>query len=433
MKILESYILKENLRPFFVSAAIVTFVMLLDKLIDLLNLIIEKRLDILAIYSLFSLSLPFIIALSIPMSVLVATILSFGRMSVDNELVAFKASGINIFKLMKPVIISAFLLSLFMLYFNNNILPETNHSLKKLMIRISYQRPVTMIKQGQFTQIKNYSIYVSELVGDIMHGVVIYTRQANMFPHTIVSRKGTIEVSADGNSLKAVLYEGEYHERDEKEPGKYSIRTFDELTINLPDLGYQAFAGEIDHRSDREIKTRDMVKINRNRYEDILQDKSEIPQIRERIEEIKELPGTAANRREIIRQENMLSMRLGRIAENERKIREFEVEIYKKYAIAFACLIFVFLGVPIGMMTRTSGVGMAFTVSTFIFIIYYIGLVTGEQLGDNGTIPPLLAMWLPNMIFSVTGFYLVYTTMKYDRFIDLKSLKDKLLRAIKLG
>ena len=122
MKILERYILRENTKPFLVSLLVLTFVFLLDKLIELLNLIIDKRLDISAIISVFSLSLPFMLALTVPMAVLVATIMSFGRLSVDNELVAFKSCGINIYTLMRSTVIAALILSVAMVYFNNEVL-----------------------------------------------------------------------------------------------------------------------------------------------------------------------------------------------------------------------------------------------------------------------------------------------------------------------
>jgi len=108
MKILERYILKENFKPFVVSLMVTTFVMLLDKIIDLLNLIIEKHLDVLTIVSIFGLSLPFILALTIPMAILLASIMSFGRLSVDNELIAFKSCGINIFTLLRPTVIASY-------------------------------------------------------------------------------------------------------------------------------------------------------------------------------------------------------------------------------------------------------------------------------------------------------------------------------------
>ncbi|HOQ80518.1 MAG TPA: LptF/LptG family permease, partial [Candidatus Cloacimonadota bacterium] len=111
MKILERYFFWENIKPFLLSLVVITFVMMLDRLIDLLNVIIEKQLDFLTIISLFSLSLPFILALSVPIAVLTSSIMSFGRMAVDQELTAVKACSVNIYKKMTLLYIIALFLA----------------------------------------------------------------------------------------------------------------------------------------------------------------------------------------------------------------------------------------------------------------------------------------------------------------------------------
>nr|HPM04316.1 LptF/LptG family permease [Candidatus Cloacimonas sp.] len=111
MKILKRYILKEHLSPFLISLLVVTFVLLIDRIIDLLNLIIEKKLPWQTIAELFGLSLPYMLALSIPMAVLVATILAFGRMSVDREIIAIKSSGVNVYSMIGPLVATAVLLT----------------------------------------------------------------------------------------------------------------------------------------------------------------------------------------------------------------------------------------------------------------------------------------------------------------------------------
>ncbi len=159
MKILSKYILKEHTGPFFLSIIIITFVMLLDRILDLLNLVITKHLGLLTTVKVFGLSLPFMLALSIPMGVLVSTILAFGRLSSDNEITAFKASGINIYSMMRPVVITAILLSMFMIYFNNSILPDSNFALKNLLIKIHSRRPTSELEAGIFTKLQDYNFY----------------------------------------------------------------------------------------------------------------------------------------------------------------------------------------------------------------------------------------------------------------------------------
>ncbi|MBN1327791.1 MAG: LptF/LptG family permease [Candidatus Cloacimonetes bacterium] len=442
MKILERYILKENITPFLVSLMVTTFVMLLDKLIDLLNLIIEKKLDVFTIISIFSLSLPFMLALTVPMAVLLASIMSFGRFSVDNELVAFKSCGINVYTLMRPTVIAAVFLSLFMIYFNNSILPETNHKLKNLMIKANYRRPVTAIVPGTFTSLKNYTIYAKDRVEDQLLGIIIYVREGTKFPQTITAARGNIELRNGGNSLKAYLYDGQMHERDNTDPASYQLSSFKRFVLNLPDLGYQLNEEGSDYRGDRELSSKAMQKIVKTRSQEkdiIIQNiktiKNEIAilesdSLKHQYATERELENE--RKRNLKKNQNMLKIESDRLEKVENDINKYLVELHKKYSIAVACLIFVLIGAPIGMMTRTSGIGMAFTVSSFVFLIYYGTLTLGEELADKGVISPFIAMWISNIIFAILGIYLIIISVKELKFINIQGFLQKIARRIRL-
>ncbi len=432
MKILERYILKENFKPFVVSLMVTTFVMLLDKIIDLLNLIIEKHLDILTIISIFGLSLPFILALTVPMAILLASIMSFGRLSVDNELIAFKSCGINIFTLLKPTVIAALFLSFFMVYFNNAVLPQTNHMLKNMMIKANYRRPATAIVPGTFNSMKNYTIYVKERIDDELFGILIYNREKTKFPQTISAERGRIELANGGNSLKAILYNGQMHERDQKNPDKYNISEFKKFTLNLPDLGYKVNQEGTDYRGDRELSSRAMQKIVNERKNKIELLNTEIEDIQENINEINSKE-EAINKNELKKNYNRLNLKKDKITTLKSDVRKYQVEIHKKYAIAFACVIFVLIGAPIGMMTKTSGVGMSFSVSAVVFLIYYGSLTLGEELADKGVVSPFLAMWVSNIIFSIIGIYLVVISVKEMKTLDLTKIRNKVNKFLGFG
>ncbi|MFO7896197.1 MAG: LptF/LptG family permease [Candidatus Cloacimonadales bacterium] len=433
MKILEKYILKENLKPFLVSLFVATFVMLLDKIIDLLNLIIEKKLDFVTITSIFGLSLPFILALTVPMAVLLASIMSFGRLSTDHELVAFKSCGINIYSLLKPVLLVALLLSLGMVYFNNQILPNTNHMLKNKMIKANTRRPATAIVPGSFNTMKNFTIYAKERIDEKLYGIMIYDKQNKKYPQTISAEWGEVYFSNNGNTLKAVLHNGQSHERDAREPDKYVFTEFETFTINIPDLGYKYYDEESNYRGDRELSSQAMLQIVDEKRAEKANLEKEIMTLNLDISTVDlENNRPKVQERELRGIKNKLNIKQDKLQNAESEINKYLVEVHKKYAIAFACFIFVLIGAPVGMMTKTSGVGMAFSVSSLVFLIYYGTLTFGEELADNGLVSPFLAMWFSNILLGIVGIYLIIISVREMRILDLQAVLDKILVKIKL-
>ncbi len=430
MKILEKYILKENFKPFTISLVVITFVMLLDKVLDLLNLIIEKHLDFPTIVNVFGLSLPFMLALSIPMAVLMASIISFGRLSTDNELTAFKSCGINIYRLIKPTVIAAFFISLFMIYFNNEILPNTNHKLKNLLIQIHYKRPATEIKPGIFNKIKDLTIFVKDRENDIMKGMLIYDNKDTRFPRVISAKTGKIILGNGGNSLKAILFNGEMIEQDKKDHGKVQVRKFKRFVMNLPDLGYKMNDLDSNYRGDREMTSQMLLDKIQERKELISKSNLRITDLKKKLNKVVKDSLNYQKAKKIKSLNNMISMEKSKIKSHKVRINEFEVEYHKKFAIAFACLIFVLIGIPVGIMTKTSGIGTSFSVSSIVFLFYYSSLVGGEELADRGFMSPFLSMWVANFVFGVLGIFLVYLSMKEERTIPINKISDWIVKKL---
>ncbi len=426
MKILERYFFWESLKPFILSLIVITFVMMLDRLVDLLNIIIEKQLDILTIISLFSLSLPFIMALSVPLSVLSSSIMTFGRMSVDQELTAAKACGINIYKKLTHLYIISILLAASMAYFNDFILPETNHTLKNLMIKVTYRKPINAIKAGTFTVLNNVSIYASESVGDELRGVIIYNRESSNFPMSITAQKGTIKIEDNATKVIVTLYNGEIHEKDPKDANKYQIRYFKKYTMIRTDLGFELDNSPTSYRGDREMTSVQFKEMIKERTKTLNAVNKEVDHLKSELDKLPKNKNNPIVYDEFKKFSTMYNLKQGEKREIEKTLRMFQVEIQKKYALAFACFVFFLIGAPVGMMTKSSGIGMAFSVSAVIFIFYYMMLVGGEELGDRGFIQPYIAMWLPNFIFLMLGLVLTYTSYKEKSFFDLTRLSVRI-------
>lgn len=424
-RILEKYLIKELAGPFIITLFTITFVLLLDQIMDMLNLIIEKNLDFLTIINVFALAIPFLLALSIPMSVLMSTILAFGRLSVDRELVAMKSGGVNIFRATRPIYIMALLLSLFMIYFNNKILPETNHKFSNLRVKISMKKPMKIITPGEYIDFGKYTVMVNSVSEDEMQGIIIYDRSTTQFPKTIVAERGKIIPIPQGNSLKAVLYNGEMHERDTKKGSKYRVSTFQEFNLNILDLQNKVTINDRKYRGDREMSSEQLVASIREEEEKIALFDDYNNDIKEKIAVTEDKVADSENkkllRRKINSYRNKIEINNKEKEYSEERIRNFLVEYHKKFAMSFACLIFCLLGVPIGIMTKSSGIGSSFSVSAVIFLVYYVALIGGERLADKGLVDAGLSMWISNIIFTVVAIFLTYRAKYESSLIDFSN------------
>ncbi|MCB5248704.1 MAG: LptF/LptG family permease [Candidatus Cloacimonadales bacterium] len=430
--ILKRYILKEHISPFLISLLVVTFVLLIDRIIDLMNLIIEKQLPLGIVLEVFGLSLPYMLALSIPMAVLVATILAFGRMSVDREIIAVKSSGVNIYSMLTLLIIAAVLLTGLMVYFNHWFLPNTNHKLKNLMLKVAYYKPMTIIEAGEYNYLLDYTVWCGENTEEELRDVIIYDRSESRFPRTIYAESGNVIQMNNGNALRITLLNGQMQKRNEQEAGKYQTTIFAKYVINVKDLGNRTDMAETGYRSDREMTYEQLTGTLKDRKKELSEKMEELKKLESRIAAGTITADPYASQTEQRRLHSMKQVALNRIQELEANIRALEVEYHKKFALSFAIIIFIMIGVPLGLMTRTSGIGMAFSVSSVIFLIYYVALNMGEQLADKGSFNPFFSMWFSNIIFFVLALLLIWGSIREKRLFDtqvllwrLKHLKNR--------
>src|SRR3990172_1715708 len=263
MKILPLYILREHIGPFLFGLFIITFVLVMDFILEILNLIITRGLNAYTVLQMFGLNLAWMLALSIPMAVLVATLMAFGRMSADNEITALRSTGVSLYRIVFPVILASLVIAVGLVFFNNLILPDANHKARLLMTQIYQKRPTLNIKENVFIdEIPGYHILIKRIdprsskIGDIL----IYDQRDRIIPRTIFAKKGNLEFSADGNTLIMELYDGEIHETDEKEPTQYRRVTFDKQVIFINEVTPELTLAGSDYRTDREMSVERMRK-----------------------------------------------------------------------------------------------------------------------------------------------------------------------------
>jgi lipopolysaccharide export system permease protein len=390
MSILCRYYVKEHLVPFFLALLVLTFILIMNRIFELVFNIVGKGLSTFVVLKVFILSLPFIIALTVPMAVLVAVITVFGKSSQDFEIIAIKSGGVNLYRLIVPVLIAVFLLSMGMVYFNNHILPEANHTVKNLLIDINEKKPTMRLKEGIFTSpFKGYDIYIRKIDQRTsnIYDVLIYESQKGKLTKVVISDSGKM-ATAEGK-IMLLLLNGEMHEIDQSEPLHYRKLAFEKHTIVFP-YDDEFVEKERKYRSDRELSAAAM--------------KARIKDVEKEIVKIGDETGGSERDRE------------RRIKIKQKEINRYKVEIQKKYSIPFASVVFLFLGVPLGIKTRKGGVAVATAISILFFVIYYIFLVGGEELADRGYISPFWGMWLPNILFFVVGIVLTQRAVYENSF-----------------
>jgi lipopolysaccharide export system permease protein len=207
VRILHSYVLKEHIRPFLLALLVLTFILVMNRAFELVDMIIGKGLSVLIVTQIFFFSLPFIVALTVPMAVLVAVLMAFGRFSHDQEIVAMRASGIKLTSITIPVLLASLILSCLMVSFNNTILPESNHKVKNLMIDVAQKKPTFKIKEGVFMSATDgYNTLVEKIDEKTqrLFNVMIWEVRPNIL-RVISAPAGRMLSSEDGSLLSVEL------------------------------------------------------------------------------------------------------------------------------------------------------------------------------------------------------------------------------------
>lgn len=418
--ILYRHILRAHIGPFFFSFFTLMFIFLLQFIMKFIDDLVGKGLNAFVIAELIVLNLAWMVVLAIPMSVLVAVLMAFGGLSSQNEITAMKASGVSLYRMMMPVLLASMLITYLAIEFNNKILPEANHKAKTLMIDIRKKKPTLTLNAGMFSQeVSGYSILVRktfEHTNDL-EGITIYDYTNPSAIVVITAAKGAISFTQDFRKLIMDLEDGEIHQKDADEENQYRRLRFVKHRILMATEGFslERSADGTFQRGDRELSAQAMSQIvdslkniNENlKKESIALTMRSFHKVFEGqkiiIDSVQKI-NTAFNeaRFQLGNIENQLSM----INYNRDRIDEYLVEIYKKYSIPFACVVFVLIGAPLGIISRRGGFGIAATLSLGFFVLYWSSLIGGEKLADRNLISPWFGMWAANIILGIVGIYL---------------------------
>ncbi len=411
--------------------------------------LVGKGLDAWVIVQLIVFNLSWMLVLVIPMATLVATLMAFGNLSQNNEVTIMKTSGVSLYKMMTAPLIAGVILAYLLFRFNNDVLPNANHQAKLLMGDISRKKPTLSLEKGFFSQeVANYAILARDINEKIneLNEVVIYDYTNPSKINVVTAEKGYIYFSTDQSKLILDLIRGEIHESDINKTGIYRKIVFEKhrIAMNADQFSFQQTASGI--RGERELSTESMQfivdSLSKKRDQYIIGLEKETNKIL--------FIDSAANRYlttiktpqteklvyisvldQIKSAKNIVISNYRRVEWVEREIEKYDVEIYKKYALPAICIIFVFIGAPLGVMVKRGGFGVAATISLFFFLLYWAFLIGGEKLAERDFISPFIGMWAANILLTIAGIIITVKTNRETVTIQFTFIKRLIPRRFK--
>ncbi len=363
-KIISRYIFKEIALPFIIILFVLTFVLLMGKLLQIMDLMVNKGISTLDIAKLIVFLLPSFLMFTIPIALLIAILIAMGRLSADNEITVFRASGISLLQLYYPVAIASLITFAFTIIIGYFLVPQSNFASKRLLFDIAQQNAGLGIKEKVFNaDFKGMVLYADKIPvdGNFMEGVIVSDNRMADEPNTIVAKKAFLVSDPASFTVKLRLENGSVHtvSTDFKNYRKIDFTTYD---INL-DLSSAIASISEASKSSTDMTMSELLK-------------------------------------------KMKSPDLDAAA-----IRELAIEVHKKFSIPLSCIFFALLAMPLGITHHRAVKSRGFAVGIIVVALYYLLRIGGEALVETGRLTPEVGVWTPNLIFAILGcglFYLAY-------------------------
>ena len=437
MRLLNRYILRQLLTPFFFSLLVIVFILFTQFLLRAIDRFLGKGLDLPTIFEYLFLNLGWITALAVPMAVLVAALMSFGQMSEDNEIGAMRSSGISFMTIIKPAIIVGFIIASILILFSAFIMPEMNFKARMLSGDIYRKRPDMNIEPGYFMDdLPSYSMIIKDKEDDVFKEVRIFSKGSSNTQTSIHSKTGKLSTIDDAIVLD--LFDGEIHELDVKDYSNYRRIEFTKHKITIPADDLFLSRRDTTSRSDREM-TLGMIKNKRkDMFDRINIVKSRIGKafvrtgidslvpsdfstseiiLNSYLEDFKS--DTSKIEIEVYRKEKDVDIARRQLRNEYNLLRSYSksnnkylVEFHKKFSLPVACILFILTGASLGVLFRKGGFTIAIGLSWGFFLVYYILMIGGEDLADRNILTPLVGVWGPNAILFLIGIYLLLYTVR---------------------
>lgn len=477
IKRLHWLVLKSFLPLFAMTFFIVLFIVLMQFLWKYVDELVGKGLEISVIAELFFYAAVSMVPMSLPLAILLASLMTFGNFGEKFELTAMKASGISLLRVMMPLIILVSSISVGAFFFQNDVLPRAQVKMWTLLFSIKQKSPETEIIPGVFnSQIPNYNVFVKDKDQNtgMLRGVMIYGVSGGGANATIlVADSAHLSLTKDRRYMFLHLFNGELFENlREQLPGDRNVpfrrEEFLDKQVLIPfDVNFnrldddqmrKQYVGKniselrqtIDSVSAKVDSVGDVyaVELQMLRYGGLTKDiergtnkpmpyrpvamPAKVPDLDSILaampaNQASDLLQTA--RRSALLKADEYEFKSLNMAEENKSIRRHQIELIKKFTLSVACLIFFFIGAPLGAIIRKGGIGTPLVISVLLFLVYYIIDNTGYKMARDGRWPVYVGMWISTAVLAPLGIFATYKAMN-DSVLFSKDAYMHLLRRI---
>jgi lipopolysaccharide export system permease protein len=447
VKILDKYLLKTFLTTFATVFVILFFIFILQTVWLFISELAGKDLDLIMILKFLTFSMPRIVPLVLPLSVLLASIMTFGDLSENYELAAMKSAGISLKRALKSLTVFILLLSIVAFFFANNVIPFAEYKFINFRKNIAQAKPALAIAEGQFSDVGLYNIKVNKKSGEngnILAGITIH-KKSNLGDgsRTVIKAKDGELISSESSSiLQLILKDGNYYEDilpknyEDRAKLPFAKSSFKKYAINLDlsklnktDDNDQSIANtttmlnvkELNYTLDslhKNLKT-DIISFSENMNQRITPPKDNKIKAPKKD---KNLPDNLLSLYNTDEKSKIIDMALNNLSSTKYAIESSNIDLtnkqkninnhvlafYDKFVIAYACLLMFFIGAPLGAIIRKGGLGLPIIFAVLIFISFHFINTFGKRISQEDGMSPFLGAWLSSIILTPLAVLLSY-------------------------
>jgi LPS export ABC transporter permease LptG/LPS export ABC transporter permease LptF len=388
IKYFDRYIIREIAPPFFIGLLIYTFVLLMNQILQFSEIFITRGVSFKAAVVILIYLIPSILAFTLPMAVLMGVLGGLSRLSSDSEIMAFKTLGIGYKRLLRPVMIFSVCGWLLTSYLTLYFAPHSNYRLIQTLYQSVLTKVQFKIHPREFNEsIPNTVIFIQGITQTRdWKNIFVYFSNPPEEPRVISANRGRLNFYPEMKRAVLELFDGTLHSYPLSDPEKYGVTSFKKIE---EEINVESLFTSISQK--KRLREKDIGEL----FKDIKLIKQDFD-------------GPVEKKEEATRKEFDYSR-------TKKEYLSYLVEINKKFALPFVCLIFGILGLPLGASTRKGGRTSGFTISLGIILIYYVLITAGEKMAMDGKLSPFLGAWGPNILLLLIGSYLFLKSLKEVR------------------